>query len=380
LWHNLAQAVEKTVIAYRSDLVEPSGDEDGLLEQAACARPVVDTVPMENRLAVRTRERYAAIRELRERGMSISAICRQLDLHRKTVQRFTQATDVEQLLVRARSRASLLDAFKPYLHERFNAGHTGAAALTAEIKAMGYRGSGTTVRRYLHPFRATLVAPPPAPVPPSVRQVTGWLTRRPKSLTEEELLELKNIPDRSDVLTTTHRQVRDFADILTARRGERLGEWMRDVDTHGAPALRSFVTGLHVDLDTVTAGLTLEYNSGAVEGTVNRIENDQASDVRPSQIRPTTQANPQPRLTNTGQRQHGMCARTRENPPMAATGSPRSCRVVSLPGGGGVVGLACLDQVRRGGRPAVNSSEEIAHPCRAAPGRTPERQEAHCIG
>jgi transposase len=29
LWHNLAQAVEKTVIAQRGDLVEPSGDEDG---------------------------------------------------------------------------------------------------------------------------------------------------------------------------------------------------------------------------------------------------------------------------------------------------------------------------------------------------------------
>ena len=48
-----------------------------------------------------------------------------------------------------------------------NAGHTDAAALTLEIKALGYRGSDKAVRRYLHPFCATLVAAPAKPVPPS---------------------------------------------------------------------------------------------------------------------------------------------------------------------------------------------------------------------
>jgi len=47
---------------------------------------------------------------------------------------------------------------------------------------------------------------------------------------------------------------------------------MIDVDAHGAPALRSLVAGIRIDLDAVTAGLTLDYSSGAVEGTVNRIK------------------------------------------------------------------------------------------------------------
>jgi transposase len=100
--------------------------------------------------------------------------------------------------------------------------------------------------------------------------VTGWLTRRPDSFSEDERLELKKILDRTDVLAITHRQVRDFAQIVTARQGEQLGDWMRDVDGHGAPAPRSFAAGLRTDLDSVTAGLTLGYSSGAVEGTVNR--------------------------------------------------------------------------------------------------------------
>ena len=39
-----------------------------------------------------------------------------------------------------------------------------------------------------------------------------------------------------------------------------------------ATGLRSFVTGLRRDQDAVTAGLTLPWNSGAVEGHVNRIK------------------------------------------------------------------------------------------------------------
>src|SRR5207248_2283297 len=153
-------------------------------------------------------------------------------------------------------------------HQRFNAGHTDAAALTEEIRALGYRGSTRTVRRYLQPFRASVSAPPPVPVAPSVRQVTGWLTRRPDTLSEDERLELKTVLNHSPALTGTYQHVRQFAEMLTERRGHQLGDWLRDVETNGAPPLRCFATGLRTDFDAVTA----DYSSGAVEGTVNRIK------------------------------------------------------------------------------------------------------------
>ena len=78
--------------------------------------------------------------------------------------------------------------------------------------------------------------------------------------------------DRSPALRTTRDQVGEFAAILTQRRGHELHGWLQRVDTDGAPALRSFATGLERDLDAVTAGLTLPYSSGPVEGTVNRIK------------------------------------------------------------------------------------------------------------
>jgi len=74
----------------------------------------------------------------------------------------------------------VLDEFKPYLHRRWNAGHTNVPQLHAEIKAVGYSGSYATVRLYLQPFRAVGTAPPPAPGPPKTRHVASWILRDPR--------------------------------------------------------------------------------------------------------------------------------------------------------------------------------------------------------
>nr|WP_192815099.1 transposase [Rhodococcus sp. DK17] len=110
------------------------------------------------------------------------------------------------------------------------------------------------------------------PAAPSVRQATGWLTRHPDRLTDDERTELEALLERSPALATTRDLVHDFAEIMVERRGSDLGAWMTAVDANGDRALRSFVTGLRRDLDAVTAGLTLPYNSGPVEGRINRIK------------------------------------------------------------------------------------------------------------
>jgi transposase len=276
LWHNLAQAVEKTVIRHRADLPDPqlqptteaTPDAEDVRGLGAATHPAAT----DGRLVIRTRERYQAVQDLLAHGVSRSGIAQRLHLDPHTVRRFANAATVEELLTRAGPRASLLDPFKPYLHQRWNAGCTDAARLTSELTAQGYRGSDKTVRRYLQPFRATLVAPPPTPAPPSVRRVTGWLTRHSPGLTEDDTLQLKQLLARSPALAATAEHVRGFADILCNRNGQHLATWMQQVDRDGSPALRSFVAGLRADLEAVTAGLTLPYSSGPVEGNVNRIK------------------------------------------------------------------------------------------------------------
>jgi transposase len=271
LWHNLAEHIEKTVLGHRACLREP-------LPEPPTPTPPVDPAtlappaPVEKKIVTRTTKRYTQIQDLREHGESISAISRSLHLDIQTVRRFAHASSLDQLLAKTVERASVLDAFTPYLHQRWNQGCTDAAALTQEIKAQGYTGSDQTVRRYLRPFRSGRPAPPPGPVTPTVREVTGWILRHPASLDDQEQTRLTQILARCPHLHAATAHVAAFAKIMSGLHGDRLDGWITAVDADDLPDLHSFTTGLRRDHQAVTNGLTLPYSSGAVEGNVNRIK------------------------------------------------------------------------------------------------------------
>jgi len=167
---------------------------------------------------------------------------------------------------------SPLDEHKPYLNQRWNQGATSARQLHAELRARGYRGSYPTVARYLQPFRKLATAPPAVPAPPKTRQVTGWILRDPATLDDDEKQTLAQIRDRCPDLDTLASHVTKFAKILTGLHGHQLDDWITAVEADDQPDLHSFARGLKQDHDAVTNGLTLPWNSGVVEGNVNRIK------------------------------------------------------------------------------------------------------------
>ncbi|WP_455713105.1 ISL3 family transposase [Streptomyces prasinus] len=107
---------------------------------------------------------------------------------------------------------------------------------------------------------------------PTVRQVTGWLTRHPAALSEEERAALKDVLARCPELDAAAGHVRDFGEMLTGRLGARLPAWIDAVDAGRLPGLTDFARHLLRDFDAVTAGLTLDWSSGGTEGAVNRIK------------------------------------------------------------------------------------------------------------
>ncbi|MCP2275737.1 transposase [Nocardia amikacinitolerans] len=142
----------------------------------------------------------------------------------------------------------------------------------AEIKALGYQGSEKLVRNYLKPFRAFTHVPVTPAKPPSVRKVVAWIMTNPVTLATEHQERLDRILAASPDLAALTGHVRAFAEIMTQRRGRDLERWMAAVDADDQPALHSFVRGLRRDQDAVTAGLTMQWSSGTVEGHVNRIK------------------------------------------------------------------------------------------------------------
>jgi transposase len=270
LWHNLAEHVEKTVLGHRGCLREPTPEPPILTPPAEAPLPA--PAPPEKKIVTRTRKRYAEIQERHARGESISAISRSLHLDVQTVRRFARAPSVEELLAKTAERASVLDGFTTYLHQRWTKGCTDAAQLTQELKALGYTGSDQTVRRYLRPFRHGQPTPPPGPTPPTVREVTEWILRHPDTLDDQEQARLKEVLARCPHLDAASAHVAAFAEMLTGRHGDRLDGWIAAVEADDLPGLHSFTTGLRRDHQAVRNGLTLPYSSGAVEGNVNRIK------------------------------------------------------------------------------------------------------------
>ena len=167
-------------------------------------------------------------------------------------------------------RPSILDEYKPYLHQRWNEGVTNVVQLHAELKSRGYKGGYGTVRDYVLPFRGAGAAPPAVPGPPKARDLARWITADPDNLGDDEKAELAKARGRCPHLDVLAGHVTGFAKILTGRRGDRLDDWMAAVEADDQPELHSFVRGIKRDYDAVLNGLTMPWSSGAVEGNVNR--------------------------------------------------------------------------------------------------------------
>lgn len=228
----------------------------------------------------RTRERHAAVQALLAEGCSRAEIGRRLGLDPQTVRRFADASTADELLANTR-RETLIDTHAPYLRQRWDEGCTDATTLLEELRGQSFRGSIQTVRRYLQPFRGTTStggtrpkrrATPAPPTPPKPRRVATWIMTDPAKLSADDQARLTAIYQRRPALQALADHVRDFAAMMCNLTGGDLPQWMAKVLADDLPGLHSFVKGVKRDLAAVTAGLTLPWSSGAVEGQVNRVK------------------------------------------------------------------------------------------------------------
>ncbi|GAA2425155.1 transposase [Streptomyces glaucus] len=179
------------------------------------------------------------------------------------------------MLASARERRpnGVLEPFETYPSARFTEaqGQVGGTRLFLEIQARGCRGSRQVVRKHLAALRAGTAEPVRADIP-GPRRITSWTMRARELPTDgqnERLLQVRlACPD----ITRACDLARAFADLVRHQRGHLLLEWIRQAGQNAPKPMKGFAGFLRQDLDAVTAGPTLPWSFGVVEGHMNRVK------------------------------------------------------------------------------------------------------------
>ncbi len=247
LWHGLAAAVEKCVVAH-----------------AACWNTTPR--PAGSALAARTRERFASVHALLNQGVGLMECARRLGWALNTVKRYARAQTVQDLLRPPRYGTSLVDAHRDLVRRRL-AEETPVTRILAEIREQGYTGSANLLVRYINQGRAD-----PERIAPSPRRLVSWLMTRPTDLPEHIRRHLDELIADCPEMTTLAVRVREFAGILTQRRGQDLAGWITQTRLDALPGFDSYLNGLVKDRDATVAGLTLPYSNGPAEGVNTKVK------------------------------------------------------------------------------------------------------------
>lgn len=92
------------------------------------------------------------IRELKQKGWTITAIAKETGFDRKTIRKYLNSETAPQSAQRVK-KGSILDPYKPYILERIKEGTTNCAVLLEEIQKLGYEGKSTILRDFVRPYR-----------------------------------------------------------------------------------------------------------------------------------------------------------------------------------------------------------------------------------
>ncbi|MGY4103955.1 ISL3 family transposase [Nocardia sp. R16R-3T] len=244
LWHGLAQAAEKVVAAHSSCWAAAGPKRQSLVREQS------------------TIERWHAIHDLLDQGVGLLDCSRRLGLSLNTVKRYARVPEPDRLRRPPQYRACLVDPYREHLRAR-RAAEPGVPVLRllAEITELGYTGGQNLLYRYINQGRLDGDR-----ITPSPRRVTRSILTRPENLPDGRRAHLDELLAACPEMTALADVVREFAQLMTERRGTDIDAWIKQVREAGLVELEPFLTGLDQDHDAVVAGLTLPFSSGPTEG------------------------------------------------------------------------------------------------------------------
>jgi transposase len=295
LMQNVAEALEQVCSAHGQVLTavnEAMRQAPILQADGSRAVPIPPPPPeptAQERAAQRRARRvalYTQVWALHRQGWSGEAIARQLGMGRATVFRYLHTSTFPERKGRSDRGKSILNAYKDYLVQRWNAGCRDARQLCAELRHRGYRGSYPTVARSTQRLRqAQGVAPrqrlsgqplvavsEPRQQPLTARRAAWLVLRRADKRTEGESQQLTQLRAQQSALGEAIALTEDFAQLVRQRQGTQLDTWLERAAKSPLEVFQRFAQGLRDDYAAVKAGMTHSWSTGPVEGHINRLK------------------------------------------------------------------------------------------------------------
>jgi transposase len=254
LLQNLREALDQVFATHRQALEsvnalerqQPVALSDGALAVPVPAHDI--PLPAQQRAAQRQAHRQALhtqVWALHRQGWTAAAIAQQVGLSLRTVQRDLRSATFAGRRRRSDLGESVLNPYKPYLLERWNAGCHTAMRLFRDLRQRGYAGGYGMVAAYVHRLRqAQSLAPGyrsarqhlSAVVEPSCRPLTprraAWLVlRRAEQRTVAETQQLAQLHVQSAAVAEAITLAQDFATLVRQRQPEALDAWLQRATT-----------------------------------------------------------------------------------------------------------------------------------------------------
>ena len=296
LLQNLREALDQVFLPHEHALEAVNTlrrQQSVLLTEGAVAVPVPPPVepptPAQQRAGQRQARRQALhtqVWALHHQGWTAPAIAQHVGLSLRTVQRDLRSATFAGRKRRSDRGESVLNPYKPYLLERWNAGCYTAMRLFRDLRQRGYAGGYGVVAAYARRLRQAQGLPPgrrcprrslpmvaePPSQPLTPRRATWLVLRRETKRTEAEAQQLAHLRAQQAAVAEAIDLAQDFTRLVRQRQPERLDPWLQRATTSTVDAIRRFATGLYEDYEAVKAGVTLPWSSGPVEGHINRLK------------------------------------------------------------------------------------------------------------
>jgi transposase len=288
LLQNLAETLETAFSAHAAELHAAEA-----VDPALAAEPIVPPAPPQADARTRAKAaerrdrrlaRYQQVWALHREGWPGVQIARQLGIGHRTVLRYLKHERFPERQGRSDAgRSRLLDAWKPLILERWNAGPRHSQRLFNELQRRGYRGSYATLACYTRRLRQaqasralgspSLPSVIDGPKRPLTPRSAAWLVlRRAQNRDAEATERLNRLRMQPGAMAEAIALAEEFAALVRARDPERLDPWLARAQDSTLPAFQDFAQRLKSDHAAVQAAVRLPWSTGPVEGQINRLK------------------------------------------------------------------------------------------------------------